>query len=136
MLCRTANWRRTPLDALCECQPRLPNNAKLVERLQRLAGLINRLADAQRQRNNLGGVSYLQSWFKEVCTMYENALVDANILRAEAEAMSTSMLYNPARVYEDLNDDARAMEIHEKLLDRHPECVHGTHGCISLVTRC
>ncbi|KAI0275622.1 hypothetical protein BGY98DRAFT_991571 [Russula aff. rugulosa BPL654] len=74
-----------------------------------------------RLLNNLGVVSHLQTRFEEARVMYENALVGASALGAEAEAMSTSVLYNLARVYEDLNDDAKAMEAYEKLLDRHPE---------------
>ena len=79
-----------------------------------------------RLLNNVGVVSHLQSRFEEARTMYENALVGASALGAEAEAISTSVLYNLARVYEDLNDDAKAMEAYEKLLDRHPEYVDGT----------
>jgi RNA polymerase-associated protein CTR9 len=86
-----------------------------------------------RLLNNLGVVSHLQSRFEEARIMYENALVGAGALGAEAEAMSTSVLYNLARVYEDLNEDAKAMEAYEKLLDRHPEYVDGTHECVSLV---
>jgi RNA polymerase-associated protein CTR9 len=86
-----------------------------------------------RLLNNLGVVSHLQTRFEEARVMYENALVGASALGAEAEAMSTSVLYNLARVYEDLNDDAKAMEAYEKLLDRHPEYVDGAHECVSLV---
>jgi RNA polymerase-associated protein CTR9 len=82
-----------------------------------------------RLLNNVGVVSHLQSRFEEARMMYENALVGASALGAEAEATSTSVLYNLARVYEDLNDDAKAMEAYEKLLDRHPEYVDGTHRC-------
>ncbi len=87
-----------------------------------------------RLLNNLGVVSHLQSRFEDARIMYENALVGASALGTEAEAMSTSVLYNLARVYEDLGDDAKAMEAYEKLLDRHPEYVDGTHDCVSLVT--
>jgi RNA polymerase-associated protein CTR9 len=86
-----------------------------------------------RLLNNLGVVSHLQSRFEEARIMYENALVGASALGTEAEAMSTSVLYNLARVYEDLNEDAKAMGAYEKLLDRHPEYVDGTHECVSLV---
>lgn len=82
-----------------------------------------------RLLNNLGVMSHLESRFGEACTMYENALVGATALGAEAEAMSTSVLYNLARVYEDLNEDAKAMEAYEKLLDRHPEYVDGIDLC-------
>ncbi|KAI0301045.1 hypothetical protein B0F90DRAFT_1810255 [Multifurca ochricompacta] len=73
--------------------------------------------------NNLGVVSHLESRFDEARIMYENALVGASSLKAESEAISTSVLYNLARVYEDLNDEAKAMEAYEKLLERHPEYV-------------
>ncbi|KAH9053217.1 RNA polymerase II-associated protein [Lactarius vividus] len=76
-----------------------------------------------RLLNNLGVVSHLESRFGEARIMYENALVGASALGAEAEAMSTSVLYNLARVYEDLNDEGKAMEAYEKLLERHPEYV-------------
>lgn len=79
-----------------------------------------------RLLNNLGVISHLESRFAEARIMYENALVGASALGAEAEAMSTSVLYNLARVYEDLSDDAKAMEAYEKLLDRHPEYVDGS----------
>jgi RNA polymerase-associated protein CTR9 len=39
--------------------------------------------------------------------------------------MSTSMLYNLARVYEDGGDVAMAKEAYDKLLARHPEYVDG-----------
>ncbi|KAI0250124.1 RNA polymerase II-associated protein [Lactifluus subvellereus] len=76
-----------------------------------------------RLLNNLGVVSHLESRFGEARLMYENALVGASTLGAGAEAMSTSVLYNLARVYEDLNDEAKAIEAYEKLLERHPEYV-------------
>ncbi|KAH9170927.1 RNA polymerase II-associated protein [Lactarius sanguifluus] len=76
-----------------------------------------------RLLNNLGVVSHLESRFGEARIMYENALVGASALGTEAEAMSTSVLYNLARVYEDLNDEGKAMEAYEKLLERHPEYV-------------
>ena len=80
-----------------------------------------------RLLNNLSVVSHLESRFEEARIMYENALVGASARGAEAEAMSTSVLYNLARVYEDLNEEGKAMEAYEKLLERHPEYVDGTH---------
>lgn len=76
-----------------------------------------------RLLNNLGVVSHLESRFGEARIMYENALVGAGAHGADAEATSTSVLYNLARVYEDLNDEGKAMEAYEKLLERHPEYV-------------
>jgi len=86
-----------------------------------------------RLLNNLGVVSHLLSRSEEARIMYENALVGASALGTDAEAMSTSVLYNLARVYEDLNDDAKAMEAYEKLLERHPEYVDGMYECVCLV---
>ncbi|THH14902.1 hypothetical protein EW146_g5490 [Bondarzewia mesenterica] len=40
-----------------------------------------------------------------------------------AEAMSTSILYNLARIYEDIGESTMATEAYEKLLARHPEYV-------------
>ncbi|KAI0267054.1 hypothetical protein BC834DRAFT_92917 [Gloeopeniophorella convolvens] len=76
-----------------------------------------------RLLNNIGAIAHLESRFVEARTMYENALVGASALGADAEAMSTTVLYNLARVYEDLNDETKAMEAYEKLLERHPEYV-------------
>ena len=87
-----------------------------------------------RLLNNLGVVSHLESRFGEARIMYENALVGASTLGAGAEAMSTSVLYNLARVYEDLNDEAKAIEAYEKLLERHPEYVDGM--CRRLLATC
>lgn len=85
-----------------------------------------------RLLNNLGVVSHLESRFGEARIMYENALVGASALGTEAEAMSTSVLYNLARVYEDLNEEGKAMEAYEKLLERHPEYVDGTYPPIAI----
>ena len=85
-----------------------------------------------RLLNNLGVVSHLDSRFEEARIMYENALVGASALGAEAEAMSTSVLYNLARVYEDLNEEGKAMEAYEKLLERHPEYVDGTYHLVAV----
>ena len=50
--------------------------------------------------------------------------------------MSTLVLYNPARVYKDLNDKAIPMEAYEMLLERLPEIcgryVSLLSGCILL----
>ncbi len=88
-----------------------------------------------RLLNNLGVVSHLESRFEEARIMYENALVGASALGTEAEAMSTSVLYNLARVYEDLNDEGKAMEAYEKLLERHPEYVDGTHHPVPVANK-
>ncbi|KAM5530528.1 hypothetical protein V8D89_015805 [Ganoderma adspersum] len=72
--------------------------------------------------NNLGALQHLEGHFDEARTMYEDALTHAASLdQSTAEAMSTSILYNLARVYEDQSEVAKAKEAYDKLLTRHPE---------------
>ncbi|KAH9929574.1 RNA polymerase II-associated protein [Epithele typhae] len=76
--------------------------------------------------NNLGALQHLAGHLDEARTMYETAVTQAAGLdQSVAEAMSTSILYNLARVYEDQGEDAKARDAYEKLLARHPEYVDG-----------
>ena len=76
--------------------------------------------------NNLGVLRHLEGHLDEARTLYETALTQAASLdQLTAEAMSTSILYNLARAYEDQGEDAKAKEAYEKLLARHPEYVDG-----------
>lgn len=76
--------------------------------------------------NNLGALQHLEGHFDEARTMYEDALTHAASLdQSTAEAMSTSILYNLARVYEDQAEVAKAKEAYDKLLTRHPEYADG-----------
>ncbi|EKM80576.1 hypothetical protein AGABI1DRAFT_126637 [Agaricus bisporus var. burnettii JB137-S8] len=77
-----------------------------------------------RLLNNLGVLQHLESDYASARTMYEDALTTAAHLSMDiSEAMSTSILYNLARVYEDQSDVDLAREAYEKLLSRHPEYV-------------
>ncbi|TFY82402.1 hypothetical protein EWM64_g1614 [Hericium alpestre] len=74
--------------------------------------------------NNIGVLSHFDDHFEEARPMYEKALTTPSSLSSEtAEAMSTTVLYNLARVYEDLGESNLATEAYEKLLERHPEYV-------------
>ncbi|KAL1945926.1 hypothetical protein VTO73DRAFT_1928 [Trametes versicolor] len=74
--------------------------------------------------NNLGALQHLEGHLDEAQALYETALTQAAGLDSTtAEAMSTSILYNLARVYEDQGEEMKAKEAYEKLLTRHPEYV-------------
>ncbi|EGO00400.1 hypothetical protein SERLA73DRAFT_122419 [Serpula lacrymans var. lacrymans S7.3] len=75
-----------------------------------------------RLLNNLGALQHLDGDLDQARTMYESALTTASALGSElGEGMSTSILYNLARVYEEKGDDTMASEAYDKLLTRHPE---------------
>ncbi|KAI9571564.1 hypothetical protein HD554DRAFT_2320692 [Boletus coccyginus] len=77
-----------------------------------------------RLLNNLAALQHMEGNLEEARTMYEDALTKAATLGAEdGESMSTSILYNLARVYEDIGEHAIAKEAYDKLLSRHPEYV-------------
>ncbi|KAI0694996.1 RNA polymerase II-associated protein [Cerioporus squamosus] len=74
--------------------------------------------------NNLAALEHLHEHLDEARNLYERALTHAASLdQSMAEAMSTSILYNLARVYEDHGETAKAKEAYGKLLARHPEYV-------------
>ncbi|KAJ3576752.1 hypothetical protein NP233_g216 [Leucocoprinus birnbaumii] len=77
-----------------------------------------------RLLNNLGVLQHLEGSLPSARNMYETALTTAAGLSMDiSEAMSTSILYNLARVYEDQGEEGLAKEAYEKLLSRHPEYV-------------
>ncbi|KAJ7213002.1 RNA polymerase II-associated protein [Mycena pura] len=77
-----------------------------------------------RLLNNLGALQHLEGNLAEARELYESALTSARTLSSEiAEAMSTSIVYNLARVYEDEGREDLARDAYEKLLLRHPEYV-------------
>ena len=83
-----------------------------------------------RLLNNLGALYHLEGDLGGARGMYESALTRAAGLGPEiGEGMSTSMLYNLARVYEDAGDEMMAKEAYDKLLSRHPEYVDGGLPC-------
>ncbi|KAA1471852.1 RNA polymerase II-associated protein [Dentipellis sp. KUC8613] len=77
-----------------------------------------------RLLNNLGVLAHFDERHQDARAMYEKALTTAASLGADAaEAISTTVLYNLARVYEDIGETSMASEAYEKLLSRHPEYV-------------
>lgn len=86
-----------------------------------------------RLLNNLGVLAHLEGKTETATGLYEKALMGVSVLGssldgaagADGEAMSTSILYNLARIYEDIGEHSRAGEAYEKLLERHPEYVDG-----------
>ncbi|KAF8513907.1 RNA polymerase II-associated protein [Hysterangium stoloniferum] len=70
-----------------------------------------------RLLNNLAALRHLEGTPQEARAMYEEALVMAK----GNEELSTTILYNLARCYEDLREVSMAQEAYDKLLARHPE---------------
>jgi len=75
-----------------------------------------------RLLNNLAALRHLEGNAAEARVLYEDALTSA--ARGDEE-LSTTMLYNLARCYEDLGETGKAQEAYDKLLARHPEYVDG-----------
>lgn len=79
-----------------------------------------------RLTNNIGVLHHLEGRHGEARAMYEGALTNVTTVKSDvAEGLSTTMLYNLARVYEDQGEDDMAKGAYEKLLSRHPEYVDG-----------
>lgn len=79
-----------------------------------------------RLLNNAAVLRHLGGDLAEARTLYEGALTTAsNLDSAVAESISTTVLYNLARVYEAQGETVLAKEAYEKLLARHPEYVDG-----------
>ena len=76
--------------------------------------------------NNIAALKHLDGKLDQARSMYETALTHASTVEGgQGEGMSTSILYNLARVYEDEGNEAMAKEAYDKLLARHPEYVDG-----------
>ncbi|TCD66299.1 hypothetical protein EIP91_001545 [Steccherinum ochraceum] len=74
--------------------------------------------------NNLGALKHLDGKLDQARAMYETAITHASMMEGgKGEGMSTSILYNLARVYEDEGNETMAREAYDKLLTRHPEYV-------------
>lgn len=79
-----------------------------------------------RLLNNMGVLHHLEGDFSTARSSYEKALISASGLGTEVgESISTSILYNLARVYEDQGEEALAKDAYDKLISRHPEYVDG-----------
>lgn len=102
-----------------------------VERMDRALKEAWRISEATgrtepRIVNNLGVLRYMEASLAEARTMYETAIMHTSRIGIDgAEGMSTTMLYNLARTYEEQGEETMAREAYEKLLDRHPEYVDG-----------
>ncbi|KAJ6594521.1 RNA polymerase II-associated protein [Mycena capillaripes] len=105
-------WQGENLDRVCK-------SLKEALRISEVSGQPD-----PRLLNNLGALQHLDAKFADARELYENALTGTTSLSSEvAEAMSTSILYNLARVYEEEGRDDMAKDAYEKLLLRHPEYV-------------
>jgi len=79
-----------------------------------------------RLTSNIGVLHHLEGHLPEARSMYENALMSVNTLSGDlAEGLSTTGLYNLARVYEDEGAENAAKDAYEKLISRHPEYIDG-----------
>ncbi|KAL7281504.1 hypothetical protein ACG7TL_004819 [Trametes sanguinea] len=97
-----------------------------LERAYKQAVRINENSGKTEPRlvNNLGALRHMEGHLDEARSLYETSLTHAAGLDSSAaEAMSTSILYNLARVYEDQGEEPKAREAYDKLLARHPEYV-------------
>lgn len=76
--------------------------------------------------NNIAVLGHLSGKIAEARALYEEALgILANkwANHENMDGMSTTILYNLARVYEDQDETALAKDAYDKLLGRHPEYV-------------
>lgn len=79
--------------------------------------------------NNLGVLVHLEGNLQQARAAYEQALTsNAAAALPDNDAVSTTILYNLARVYEGQGELDRAQEAYEKLLSHHPEYVDGMLG--------
>ncbi|CCL99651.1 uncharacterized protein FIBRA_01671 [Fibroporia radiculosa] len=100
-----------------------------LERMERALKEASRVCEASgktdpRLLNNLAVLQYLEGNLEAARTMYETAITQVTTLDSHiVEGLSTTMLYNLARTYEEQGEETMAKEAYEKLLDRHPEYV-------------
>ncbi|KDQ14109.1 hypothetical protein BOTBODRAFT_32898 [Botryobasidium botryosum FD-172 SS1] len=74
--------------------------------------------------NNLAAVKHLEGEPSVAQVLYEEALPNALSLEGEeADTLSTTILYNLARSYEDQGETGMAKDAYKKLLGIHPEYV-------------
>lgn len=79
-----------------------------------------------RLLNNLGVLKQYEGQHQEARLLYEKALTEASSTEGLAgENMSSTILYNLARVYEEQGEVSTAREAYDKLLGRHPEYTDG-----------
>ena len=82
-----------------------------------------------RLANNLAVLGCSEGHFSDARTLYEAALTDAatagTSMDVDSDRVSTTILYNLVRVYEDQGDIEMMREVCEKQLIRHPKYVDG-----------
>lgn len=100
-----------------------------------------RIHDAARRAepklmNNLGVLDHLEGNLQQAQAAYERALTSNTAgASSDSDAVSTTVLYNLARVYEGQGELDRAQEAYEKLLAHHPEYVDGQLGACCFATQ-
>lgn len=76
--------------------------------------------------NNLGVLDHFENNLQQAQAAYERALTSNSVAALpDSDAVSTTILYNLARVYESQGELDRSQEAYEKLLAHHPEYVDG-----------
>lgn len=76
--------------------------------------------------NNLGVLDHLEGNLQQAQVACERALTsNTAVALPDSDAVSTTILYNLARVYESQGDLDRAQAAYEKLLAHHPEYIDG-----------
>lgn len=78
--------------------------------------------------NNIAVLTHLKKELIEARILYEEALgIVSTTWAAHAgmDAMSTTILYNLARIYEDQGETSLAKDAYDKLLSQHPEYIDG-----------
>jgi RNA polymerase-associated protein CTR9 len=81
--------------------------------------------------NNLGVLDHLEGNLQQAQVAYERALTsNTSAALPDSDAISTTILYNLARVYESQGELDRSQEAYEKLLAHHPEYVDGEFGTL------
>ncbi|KAF9647341.1 RNA polymerase II-associated protein [Thelephora ganbajun] len=102
------------------------DNVDIVKRAVQEALQINEATHKVEPKlmNNLGVLDHLEGNLQQARAAYERALT-SNTAAAlpDTDAVSTTILYNLARVYEGQGELDRAQEAYEKLLAHHPEYV-------------
>lgn len=104
-----------------------------LERMHRALKEALRISEAANRSdpklvNNVAVMAYLDENFDSARVMFESALTQASKQDPEgADGMTTTLLYNLARTYEQQGDEAMARGAYEKLLGRHPEYVDGKY---------
>ena len=106
------------------------DNTDMVKRAVQEALRINEVAHRIEPKlmNNLGVLDHLEGNLQQAQAAYERALTSNSATALpDSDAVSTTILYNLARVYESQGELDRAQEAYEKLLSHHPEYVDGEY---------